>query len=681
MRKITVTGFLLALGLISLPALSQEKPQGRKAFGKTISRINPANGLVRCVSSEYEASLQDQFPDRANNAAFETWLAPKIAEAKAQRAAAGHNSPAVVINIPVVVHVIHNGDAVGVGENIADARVISQITVLNQDFRRMTGTPGFNSNPAGADVEIQFCLAQTNPDGGPTTGINRVNLGVAQWATSAQVEGTLKPSTQWDPTRYFNIWVCQFSNNMSSELYGVLGYAQFPSNSNLPGLNVNGGNANTDGVIIDYRCFGSKTLANVGTYMADYDKGRTATHEIGHCFGLRHIWGDSDVCSEDDFCNDTPQAATEHYGCETGSNTCASAGNDMVENYMDYSDDSCMNIFTQNQKERMLAVMQFSPRRASLATSTACNVAQVYQNDGSLNMSNLNITGCNTNFSPTLQLRNMGTSTMTSAVISYNVDGGASQTYNWNGSLVTNAVADVNLPAVTATPGTHVLNISIASVNGVADPYADNSNKQVSFTIAGQYNTSQVLFTLQRDIYGSETTWTLKNSAGATVYSGGPYTDTTTLPAVMTQTWTVANNECYTFTINDAYGDGICCDYGNGYYLLKTASDITIAAGGGFGASEQAKFGINTSLANPAFEALSQITLYPNPASDVINIAAGTEYPESYSVYNAIGQLVSQRNVAASSDLSIHTANYPSGIYFIKLSKDGETRTLQFIKK
>ncbi len=680
MKNITVTG-LLALTLLSLPANSQEKPQGRKVFGKSITSSNPQNGLVRCVSTEYEASLQKQDASRPGDAAFEAWIAPKIAEAKALRAANANKSVNTVITIPVVVHVIHNGDAVGSGENITDARVMSQITVLNQDFRRMTGTPGFNSNPVGADVEIQFCLAQTDPEGAPTTGINRVNLGVASWATSAQVEGTLKPSTQWDPSRYFNIWVCQFSNSFSAELYGILGYAQFPSTSGLPGLNPNGGAANTDGVIIDYRCFGSKAIANVGTYFADYDKGRTATHEIGHCFGLRHIWGDSSVCSEDDFCADTPQANTEHYGCETGSNSCPAPGLDMVENYMDYSDDVCMNIFTQNQKDRIMAVMQFSPRRASLATSTACEPAQVFQNDGSLNMSTMNITNCSTSFSPSVILKNMGTATMTSAVISYDVDGGAAQTFNWNGSLATGASATVNLPAISATAGNHVLNYSIASVNGGADGFAGNSTKQTDFSIAGQFNTTQVVFMLQRDLYGSETTWSLKNSAGTTVYSGGPYNDTTSQPALLTQTWNVSNNECYTFTINDGYGDGICCDYGNGYYVIKTPLDIPIANGGSFGATEQVKFGINTSLFNPAFDALSQIALYPNPATDVINISTGAELPEGFAIYNAIGQLISRKDVSGSADLSIQTTSWPSGVYFVKLAKGSETRTLQFIKK
>ena len=594
---------LVLLSIVAFNSTAQTKPQnGRKVFGRPLERINPGNGLVRCVSTEYEAALQQKNPERASNQAFEQWLAPQIAAIKAQRSVSGNmtNSTAVIITIPVVVHVIHNGDAVGTNENITDARVMSQITVLNQDFRRMLGTPGYNTNMVGADVEIQFCLAQTDPDGLATTGINRVNLGTASWATESSVEGTLKPQTQWDPTRYFNIWVCQFSSNTSAELYGILGYAQFPSSSGLAGLETSGGSANTDGVIIDYRCFGSSAIANTGTYYATYDKGRTATHEIGHCFGLRHIWGDSDTCSGDDYCADTPQANTAHYGCESGSDTCtADPGNDMVENYMDYSDDSCMNIFTVNQKDRIQAVMQYSPRRASLATSTACNTAQTYQNDGSLNITSLNTVACSADFSPSLTLKNIGTATMTSAVIAYNVDGEGSSTYTWTGSLANAASTVVSLPAITATSGIHTFNVAINTVNGFADGYSENSTKSSSFTI-GVYNTTQVALTLQRDNYGSETSWTLKNSAGTTVYSGGPYTDTASLPALVTQTFTVQTGQCYTFTIADSYGDGFCCTYGNGYYNLKTNDNAVIVSGGSFGAEEITNLGsIPTLLHQP----------------------------------------------------------------------------------
>lgn len=368
--------FTLASVLVLLVSITSIAQTSRTVFGKPINSINPTNGLVRCVSAEYEQSLQEKYTNRATEAEFEAWLAPKVEEAR-QRLASGRSINAVV-TIPVVVHVIHNGDAVGSNENISDARVLSQITVLNNDFRRILGTPGYNTNAVGADVEVQFCMAQQKPDGTATNGIDRVNLGLAQWSTESSVENTLKPNTIWDPTQYFNIWVCQFSSSASAELYGILGYAQFPDNSGLGGLNTSGGAANTDGVIIDWRCFGSSDYAP-GAYYTDYDKGRTATHEIGHCFGLRHIWGDNASCtinatdSAKDYCPDTPAAAQENYYCDAVVNSCPlAAGNDMVENYMDYTNDICMNIFTLNQKARILAVLQNSPRRSTLPASNKC---------------------------------------------------------------------------------------------------------------------------------------------------------------------------------------------------------------------------------------------------------------------------------------------------------------------
>ncbi|MCW4468626.1 T9SS type A sorting domain-containing protein [Flavobacterium sp. MFBS3-15] len=370
MKKTIYSKVALVAAFLSL-SLSVAAQQQPKAFGRPIkAAANPENGLIRCVSAEYEEYLREQIPQRANTPEFEQWIEAKIQQEQIRRQASPSNE-AIVITIPVVVHVIHDGDAVGVSENIKEGQVLSQITVLNQDYRRQAGTPGYNSDAVGADVEIEFCLAKTAPDGSATTGIDRVNLGITSYDEST-VESYMKPETIWDPTNYFNIWVCRFGGDLD----GVLGYAQFPQSSGLQGLSGPFA-ANTDGVVIHYQYFGSRAVFPSGTYGTPYDRGRTATHEIGHSLGLRHIWGDTVGCSTTnsggDYCADTPVAYDANGSCPTGLDTCpAQTGLDMTNNYMDYTNDTCMNIFTLNQKTRMLTVMNNSPRRASLKNSTRC---------------------------------------------------------------------------------------------------------------------------------------------------------------------------------------------------------------------------------------------------------------------------------------------------------------------
>ncbi len=331
---------------------------------KTMTKKTP-DGRIRCFTTEHEEYLKISDPTRETREQFENWIAPKIAEMKANKLA----NTTTIITIPVVVHVISNGDAIGSGENISDAQVLSQINVLNQDFRKLIGSPGYNSSSVGADVQLEFCMAQRTPTGTATTGIDRVTRTASSYSTEAATE-TMKAATSWDPTQYFNIWSVFFSNSTSAAMNGVLGYAQFPSTSGLSGLATNGGAANTDGLVIEYRAFGTSDIVPSLSVNAPYDKGRTASHEIGHCLGLIHIWGDA-TCGED-YCADTPVAHTSNFNCPTVTN-CDGTGNEMVENYMDYTDDLCMNIFTLNQKERISAVMTNSPRRASLKTSLACS--------------------------------------------------------------------------------------------------------------------------------------------------------------------------------------------------------------------------------------------------------------------------------------------------------------------
>jgi len=215
-----------------------------------------------------------------------------------------------------------------------------------KDFRRMNADANDQWAQA-ADTNIEFCLATVDPNGNPTNGINRVSTTKKSFRTNDDVKKSNKGGVDpWDTGSYLNMWVCNLSNN-------ILGYAQFP-----------GGNPSTDGVVMLYNAFG-----RVGTLNATYNLGRTATHEVGHWLNLRHIWGDG-ACSVDDYVSDTPVSDGANYGCATGHVSCGTV--DMVQNYMDYSDDACMNLFTAGQSTRMNAVFSADPLRASLLNSTAC---------------------------------------------------------------------------------------------------------------------------------------------------------------------------------------------------------------------------------------------------------------------------------------------------------------------
>lgn len=674
-KNITSTLFFLSFILISHFSVIGQNNKNAIQFGK--SKLEK----IRCATTENEQKLRELYPNRNSDAQFENWLAPKIEAIKANRLASrqNDNSTLNVITIPVVVHVIHNGDGLGANENITDAQIISQIAVLNQDYGRIAGTPGFNTNPVGVDTEIQFCMAQRDPNGLFTTGINRYNLGSeASWEME-EINTDIKPQTQWNPNEYLNIWVV---NKIVITIFGfeigeILGYAQFPSGSGLEGLEEGTGPANTDGVVIGHRYFGSSDIYPAGTYSAPNDKGRTTTHEVGHYLGLRHIWGDGG-CNVDDYCEDTPRASEANSGCSIGIDSCpAFPGLDMVENYMDYSNDACMNVFTQDQKDRMIAVLTNAQRRATLSTSLACQPGQTYDNDGSLNILNLNLAECGTTLSPSLQLTNIGNNTITSAEISYNIDGNEDVTFTWNGSLINGQNTTINLPTLTASSGNHVFNVSVTAINGVDDQNELNSSKNQVFSLL-VFNTEQITISILADEYGDETTWQLLDSTNNVLASGGPYGEF----SEYTETFTVLNNECYTFTIEDAYGDGICCAWGEGSYEIKTSENEIIISGGEFGSSESKTFGIDQNLSTTENIFSNGIKVYPNPVSSQLNITVSDEIglPNQFTIYNSLGQIIDDKKVISTSDLTVNTAAYSSGVYFIKIIKENQSTVIRFIK-
>jgi PKD repeat protein len=319
-----------------------------------------------CATMEQDSISRARYPQRGTLSEFEIAIQKRI-EAIKQLQKSG-KTQAVEISIPIIVHVVHNGEAVGTGTNISQAQVQSQIEVLNEDFRKVQGTPGYNTNPVGADIQINFCLSPVDENGATMSepGIHRYDGNRADWSRDL-IENQLKPTTIWNTNLFYNIWTVKFAASDAN----IIGYAQFPDQSGLVGIPASGP-ASTDGVVIRYQSFGSVDKGTFPVMVAPYNKGRTLSHETGHWLGLRHIWGDG-VCA-DDFVADTPTQNGPSSGCPN-SLACNSATPAMVQNYMDYSNDVCMNIFTEGQKLRMRAVMDVSPRRNSLIAANLCNPA------------------------------------------------------------------------------------------------------------------------------------------------------------------------------------------------------------------------------------------------------------------------------------------------------------------
>ncbi|MES2513047.1 MAG: M43 family zinc metalloprotease [Bacteroidota bacterium] len=319
---------------------------------------------------------------------------------------ANSKKASLVYNIPVIFHILHSGVAVNStsatsGRNLNAAQINSQLAVLNADYRKTnadfsTYVTQSSFVSASADVEINFCPAKISPTGAILTepGIDRISVATKGWSAlpyaMSYIESTVKPGSSWDPTKYYNVWVLEFGG---ADL-GTLGYAQFPTipSGTTPVTDMvgYGGAASTDGVVVDYHYVG-----NIGTASASapYNKGRTLTHETGHWLGLWHIWGDDGTaCSGSDYVTDTPNQADENYTCPTtagavSADACAGSTGAMYQNYMDYSDDKCMVMFTAGQKARMQAVMSVCARRLSLTTSTVCSVTGVEENVSNIEMS------------------------------------------------------------------------------------------------------------------------------------------------------------------------------------------------------------------------------------------------------------------------------------------------------
>jgi hypothetical protein len=415
------------------------------------------------------------------------------------------------IVIPVVIHIVwNNANPAG---NISDAQAISQITVLNEDYGRTnadtTQTPAVWKSRA-VNTHIQFCLAQRTPTGNPSNGIERKqNNAVTSWTTDDKVKFASSGGLDiWDPTKYLNIWVCDLGA-------GLLGYGEFPTGSTSP----------TYGVVILNSGFG-----NQGTVTSPYQLGRTTTHEFSHCFNLFHIWGDDGTaCTGTDYCGDTPNQAGSTNNCPafphidacsstTGTNAGDPVNGIMFMNYMDYSFDNCMNMFTANQSTRMNAVLQAPPYNA-LATSNGCTPVNLSADDAGVALiTTPSSTLCNTSFTPVVVLKDYGNNALTSCTIKYSVDGAAPIAFSWTGNLASQLSTNVTLTSASSTIGNHTFTAWTSLPNGNADSQTSNDSLKLTFSIVG----TGLALPYAQGFEGSTfvpTGWTLNNPDANTTWA------------------------------------------------------------------------------------------------------------------------------------------------------------------
>lgn len=441
------------------------------AVGQKNAKTVPERcGTMQSLEQQWQVNPQLKKQFEAERDRFNTAMRAGSYRLAATQGQQNTNGNRAYVTVPVVFHVVVNSQS-----QVTDAQIQAQLDTLNKDYAGLNGdsvrVPSY-FKPVFGQSGIQFCLAKQTPSGEPTTGIERTTTTQSSFSSDNYFSAVKHTATggadTWDPTSYLNIWICPMSG-------GLLGLATFPASTS----------DDLQGVVVEYR-----SLPGATAY-PDYNGGKTLTHEIGHYFNLIHIWGDdqndADQCSGTDFIDDTPNQAVSSTTCSGGDivlDTCTASGNGiMYQNYMDYTYDQCLVMFTVDQVARMESALV--AYRSSLLTSTGCQAPIIYNLDAQLKSVNQPAQRVCTNpFTPVITVKNRGSQTLTSLTIITVLDNTTVATYPWTGSLAQSDTVSVSLNAVTAPAGSHTLKIYVSNPDNGTDQNTVNDSLTINF----QYN-------------------------------------------------------------------------------------------------------------------------------------------------------------------------------------------------
>ena len=589
----------------------------------------------------------------------------------------GKKDQPIVYTIPVIIHVIHGGQAIGSYPNLAQGQLNSQIQVLNDDY----GGIGYNSGnypataftsyaisdslPQGnldglgrvkiANCGIQFCLATKDTLGNILSepGIERIDYTSKGWANPASfnsinslqafINGTVKPQTIWNVSKYLNIWVTD--NNVNAN--NLLGYATFPKLSGLNGISAAYiGSNTTDGFWCYAKVFGSQTIYPSGSYYSGYERGRTSTHEIGHWLGLRHIGGDGNNnsfgdCNATDYCEDTPPqvggynsgAFGQNFGSPpyplfaTGVSSCPIAVDGcMFMNFMDYTDDNSKYMYTTDQATRIQTAMANSPYRQLMGTHNLCSVAGI----ASVSQFKTSTSICQ---AAVLTLTNTSSGTPVPS-------------YTWSSNGNCSFLPDANSAnaVIFFLAGTYVITLT-----------TDNGNVSVSSkTVIVKPSPNLVLTVPNKDVcYGESTD--IVASGGTSYYwqPGGISGATMNYQASANQIF-----EC------SSTGTNGCT---NTVSISMRAVDCT---------------GINSLNAHE-----TNFAIYPNPAQDLVYISSYSEKDKDVfiEISDVSGKMILTQILnlkKEKNDFPLDISSLAKGMYILKLRTDkGATQVIKFVKE